>query len=214
MPTIEQIRAARALLGWSQDDLAHHAGLSQTGIARIENGTNKPNSSTLEKINTAFDAADVEFINTSGVKKRENKVKIYKGHEGFVAFLDDVYRTLKSQPGEQIVVVNNVKEDEFLKWEGTFSEVHEKRMENLGIRYHIVVQEGDENFTASAYAEYRWVSPDIFSHISYYIYADRAALINFEENNVTVYVIYSGAVADFYRHEFQKVWKRARKVID
>ena len=50
MPTIEQIRAARALLDWSQSDLADKAGLSQTGIARIENGTNQPNSSTLEKI--------------------------------------------------------------------------------------------------------------------------------------------------------------------
>ena len=54
MPTIEQIRAARALLGWSQSDLADRADLSQTGIARIENGTNKPNSKTLEKIKAAL----------------------------------------------------------------------------------------------------------------------------------------------------------------
>ena len=36
MPTIEQIRAARALLGWSQSDLADRADLSQTGIALFD----------------------------------------------------------------------------------------------------------------------------------------------------------------------------------
>ena len=36
MLTIRQIKAARALLGWSQADLARHSGISEPTIARLE----------------------------------------------------------------------------------------------------------------------------------------------------------------------------------
>ena len=107
MATIEQIRAARALLDWSQSDLADHAGLSQTGIARIENGTNKPNSNTLNKILTAFEIADIEFIGTTGVRKKTGEIKTLKGEEGFRSFMDDVYETAKTKGGE--ICLHNAK---------------------------------------------------------------------------------------------------------
>lgn len=39
MLTIEQVRAARGLLGWSQSDLAKRAGLSLPTVKRVEAGT-------------------------------------------------------------------------------------------------------------------------------------------------------------------------------
>jgi predicted transcriptional regulator len=211
MLTIEQIRAARALLDWSQSDLAEHADLSQTGIARIENGTNKPNSQTLTKIQAAFDKAGIEFMDTTGLRKRpEGRVSVYSGTEGFVQFLTNVYETLKEIPGERHVIVNNVSEDQFLRWEGDYVSTHQQRMEELKCHFRIIVQEGDTNFTADRYAEYRWIPQSAFSSVSYYIYADQAALISFEENNVTVYVIHSGAIANFYREEFEKIWVKAK----
>jgi transcriptional regulator with XRE-family HTH domain len=208
MPTIEQIRAARALLDWSQSDLAEHAGLSQTGIARIENGTNQPNSSTLEKIGGAFEKADIESIGTRGVQRRSNEVKILQGHHGFLEFLNDVYTIVSN--GDKKIVVNNVSEDKFLLWEKDFAHVHQARMEALEARYKIIVKEGDKNFTASKYAEYRAVPAEMFSRISYYIYGDRAALIDFENSNVVVYIIQSQAVANFFTAEFEKNWSQAR----
>lgn len=67
MITIDQIRAGRAWLGMSQDDLAKAAGLSQTGIARIETGVNTPHSGTLEKIKAALEERGIEFI-SGGVR--------------------------------------------------------------------------------------------------------------------------------------------------
>lgn len=211
MPTIEQIRAARALLDWSQSDLADHAGLSQTGIARIENGTNKPNTNTLEKITAAFDSAEIEFIGTRGVQKASNDVRIFKGHEGFIEFLNDVYSVVKN--GQTTVVVNNVSEDLFLRWEGEeFAHIHQSRMEEQNVKYKIVVQEGDKNFTASKYAEYRAVPKEAFSTISFYIYGNRAALIDFSAEKVVVYVIRNQAVSDFYREEFNKIWFNTKAI--
>ena len=211
MPTIEQIRAARALLGWNQHDLADKASLSQTGIARIENGTNQPNSKTLEKIRSAFDTADIEFLDTSGVRKRpEGRIEIHTGHEGFVRFVQHVYETLKTEEAPE-VVVNNVSEDLFVKWEGDYVDIHQKRMEEINAHYKIIVEEGDTNFTASEYAEYRWIPASSFSPISYYIYGDMSALIDFSEDNVKVYVIHSETIANFYRDEFNKIWQQAEK---
>ena len=71
-PTIPQIRCARALLDWGQTDLARHVGMSQTAIARLENGTTSPGSPTLEKIKAAFEKNGICFMGDSGVKREPN----------------------------------------------------------------------------------------------------------------------------------------------
>lgn len=62
MITSEQIRAARALLGWSQPDLARASGIAENTLRNIERGTSDPRSSTLSAIERAFDEAGVMFI--------------------------------------------------------------------------------------------------------------------------------------------------------
>lgn len=57
-----QIRAARALLGWTQSDLAAAAGLSVVGIKGIERGKVDPRSSSIAAIQDAFEAAGVIFL--------------------------------------------------------------------------------------------------------------------------------------------------------
>lgn len=60
--TPPQIRAARALLGWKQADLASASGVSEISIKNIERGTTDPRASTLGKIETAFIQAGVVFL--------------------------------------------------------------------------------------------------------------------------------------------------------
>ncbi len=62
MITPKQIRAARALIGWQQSDLAEAAGLSLTGLSNIEKGYADPKASTLTAIETALRAAGIELI--------------------------------------------------------------------------------------------------------------------------------------------------------
>ena len=63
MITIEQLRAARGLLGWSQTDLALRAGLSVPTIKRIE-GAFGPHVSDEARamLQKALEAAGIEFI--------------------------------------------------------------------------------------------------------------------------------------------------------
>jgi DNA-binding XRE family transcriptional regulator len=61
-----QIRAARALLSWSADDLAKSIGLTRQTIQRLEqhDGVPPSRSQTLEEIQRALESAGVEFIGT------------------------------------------------------------------------------------------------------------------------------------------------------
>ena len=56
-----QIRAARALLNWSQGDLAERAGISKQSVNRIENGSMDARFSTMTALNDAIRGAGVEM---------------------------------------------------------------------------------------------------------------------------------------------------------
>ena len=62
MITRVQIRAARALVGWSQMDLAQASGISQVAIKNLERGATDPRASTLTSIQDALDQAGVMFL--------------------------------------------------------------------------------------------------------------------------------------------------------
>jgi len=54
-----QVRAARALLGWSQGDLAERAGISKQTVNRIESGNMDARFSTVSALDEAFRGAGV-----------------------------------------------------------------------------------------------------------------------------------------------------------
>lgn len=61
----EQIRAARALLGWRQEDLAKAAMVGLATLQRIEQqgqGLAKGNTTTLFRLQQALEKAGVRFI--------------------------------------------------------------------------------------------------------------------------------------------------------
>ena len=65
--TSEQIRAAKAIIRWSGEDLAKAAGVSLSSIRRIEAASGIPkaqNMRTVLAIRAALEAAGVEFIGT------------------------------------------------------------------------------------------------------------------------------------------------------
>ena len=62
MITSRQIRAARALLGWSQQQLADKAIVSLNAVARLEKGIVDSRISTVQAIQKALVKAGIEFL--------------------------------------------------------------------------------------------------------------------------------------------------------
>ena len=64
---VEQFRAARGLLGWSQTELAARAGLSVPTVKRVEGGFGPAVSNAARmKLQMALEAAGIEFLEENG----------------------------------------------------------------------------------------------------------------------------------------------------
>ena len=61
-----QIKAARSLLNWSQEDLANKASLTMTPISRMEREVVNTRKGTMKLISMALEEAGIEFINEKG----------------------------------------------------------------------------------------------------------------------------------------------------
>jgi len=58
----QQCRAARAWLGWSQDDLAEKSGCARRTIAAFEQEKSVPFDRTLRDIQKTLEAAGITFL--------------------------------------------------------------------------------------------------------------------------------------------------------
>ncbi len=74
--TVAQLRAARALLGWSQTELGNHAGLSLPTVRRVETGHGpKVSDDARQKLRAALETAGIEFLdgNAPGVRLKRGR---------------------------------------------------------------------------------------------------------------------------------------------
>lgn len=66
MPTAEQCRAARALLNWSQAQLAEASKVGLSTIGNFEAGRSTLMAANVEALRRAFEAADIMLIEENG----------------------------------------------------------------------------------------------------------------------------------------------------
>jgi ribosome-binding protein aMBF1 (putative translation factor) len=89
-----QVRAARALIGWSQTKLAETADVSLSIVERFEAGAPQPIAGeAVAKMRAALEAAGVDFIpkngGGAGVRMRKGRESEYIGWEDLNASNDD-----------------------------------------------------------------------------------------------------------------------------
>lgn len=74
--TPKQLRAARALAGWSREDLAKHSGVPEITTRQFELGKTDPRQTTVHKWRRALEKAGVVFLDAddewgAGVRLRK-----------------------------------------------------------------------------------------------------------------------------------------------
>jgi len=207
MITVEQIKAARSLLNWNQEDLANAAGISKPAIANMERGTAVPRVETLNSITNALEDAGVEFIAGPGVRLRGQtlRVEIFEGNDAIFRLWNDQLTTLK-HGGERLIGGINERTFDFVAGKERFREVLEK-FHKHNITTKILSLEGDAYFVGPQ--EYRWVPESLFSPIPYYIYADKYAIF-ITEPTPRIVLIENKAIAASYRKQFNMIWENAK----
>lgn len=210
--TTAQIRGARGILNWSQQDLAQRTGISATSIGAIENGQTTPRESTLSTIRKTLENAGIEFIGLEGIRQRRDDVRVYSGRDGLIEFYEDIYTTVRDKVSE--VLVSNVDERIFVEALGEYAKIHINRMEQLkNVYYKILTREGDNYAPGSGYGEYRWIPKELFASVPFYVYGKKLAIIVFEKEPSVILLQYP-SIADAYRVQFFDMWERARILED
>jgi transcriptional regulator with XRE-family HTH domain len=205
--TTAQIRGARGILNWSQQDLAQRTGISATSIGAIENGQTTPRESTLATIRKTLEKNGIEFVGRQGVRERDNALVNYEGRQGIQDFFDDVYETIKEKGGE-ICLFNGVP-SKLIEWLGDeFYQMHIKRMNGMKDKFsfNIIIAEGDTQFIASGFAKYKWFPKDKFNDRTIYCYGDKLAFLNFTKDNVRILVMEQPDISESFKALFNIAW--------
>lgn len=214
MVTGRQIRAARGLLGISQEELASFAGMTKQGISKIEDGSVHPREGTLADILRVFGDRGIEFTENQGVRLKPHNMETFEGREGFTKLYEIIHEHLLAHGGD--VCVSGADERLFAKYRDN-PELHRQRMADLvkqkpDLKMRILVAENDYNFVASSYATYRWQPKEQFSPTAFYVFGDCLALISFAHDPAPlVILIKSAAFAEAYRHSFNMAWLSSKE---
>ena len=204
-----QIKAARALLDWSQDDLAAATGLSVTTIRNLESGDMSPRNTTANEVRRAIENAGLEFIEPGGVRCRINEVKIYQGRDSCDAFFADILHTMKESGGTIVSIFTSL---EMLADTCSLTQGRFERLEQLGKHADIkcLLPEILNPPLPASFFEYRAILKQHIGPVSYFVYGNKFAIVAEEGFAVFRYLVHDSVnLAQRYRSHFISLWELA-----
>lgn len=208
MISVKQIRAARGLLNWTQQDLADKASLSREGIKNIENEISTPRKDTIGQIERAFADHGVEFLAGDGVRMHDATIFVLHGEEGIKKLWDDIYETLAVYDLKEVLIANNTEPTRLSNNIVEYLEMHLKRLKEIKAKEKILCCEGDQNFIAPV-TSYRWVPKENFCDSPTFIYGGKVAMLIWGPP-AKVTIINDPQYAESVRNLFKFSWERAR----
>lgn len=97
--TPAQCRAARALLNWSQPELAERCDIHVQTISNFEKESFTPSKTTLGKIISVLGVAGIEVTEDDGVKRRSQPIQQFaKTHKFLFNLVWDHYSIIPDVP--------------------------------------------------------------------------------------------------------------------
>ena len=209
MISIEQIKAARALLDWTQDDLAKEAGLSKPLINTLERRIANPKVETLTAIQHALEKAGVAFTEGPGVRLQTSvlKTQVLEGEDALVRLCHDMFDTVVGTDKE--LMLSGIVERKFRDDLGSKRILAEiKRREDHAIKSRILTCEGDTNFIAPI-ERYRWMKKEFFPSTPTYVYDNKYAIFLWGPPKKVV-IVENAEIAECFRQQFLAHWASAR----
>ena len=210
--TPRQIRAARALVGWSQDDLAKATRpvLSRSHIADIEKGKGNPSREVMDSICAALEENRVEFVSQEGVRIRHTV--IWEDDAPFAnrRLLDSIYlvthrHKLKGGSNEILIFGLRAEEDTQKSVGDDFLTAHLQRLKEAGLQEKILCGPEASTFIAP-YTSYRRLAKLDPSQNTVHIFGDRVAIIHWHPKEFVI-TIESEPIAAALRSMFNLLWE-------
>jgi DNA-binding XRE family transcriptional regulator len=203
----EQIKAARAMLDWSQKLLAEKCGdVSEPTIKLIESGKVNSTDTTLSAIKRTFENAGIEFTTQNGVRTRDDLLTVIEKADSqdnvYVRLLDDIYHTVQGRYGEVLF--------SFVDQSLSPQEVVDRQLliRKAGTTMRFLVRNGD-TFLRYPLDEYRYLPKGSYLNNSTVVYGNKIAFVI---NRLDKIIIINDAdAAEIKRMEFGLIWSLGEK---
>lgn len=203
MLTIQQLKAARALLGWTQQDLARAAGMHLNVINNLERGTTNPRQKTVEKLQKALEDSGVAFLGARGVELARQAMALRKveGPGCIAALIEDVLRHAGGAGDEILSVMGDIRNFNAHDADAARAFYDEKAARGFRERLITCARPG---FYPRHSQDYRVLAPAALGAVDTVIYGDSVAFIAWHDQEV---VILRGAdFAQGQRRVFEMLW--------
>ena len=205
----QQIRAARALLDWSQTQLSDLSGVSRASIKNIEKNITAPRKDSIDAIRKALEDHGIEFLPGNGVREKDQIVTTFEGEDAEEQLLNDIYQTMLSEEGGEVLISGLEEMDpEKNPAEYALAKAHLDRLTNIGVKERILVKASNSIFIAP-YHWYKFLPSEDFSPVSIFVYSTKVAMCNNYPPHRPL-IINNKLFADGYRQLFNFAWERAQ----
>lgn len=208
MITKLQIRAARALLGWGAEELARHSDLTRETVSNIENGLVRGREGSLERIEHAFLANKIEFIEDRGVALKNDLIVTLSGENIFFRLLDDVIATLRNEENAEALFacVNDRLSPP------TVVENY-RRLRNENIKMRSLVKEGD-TYLMGNLDEYRYLPEEFYHNNATVLYGNKFATMILDSKtgeDAGAVILHNIHIAEAQKNLFNLIWSLSKQ---
>ena len=209
-----QARAARIILRLEAAAVVEATGISISPLYKYEAEGKGLSKEKLSKLRRFYENNGIEFQGREGLRLRPKENVVYQGPQEFRDFYDDIYETL-ARIGGEVCLFNGVPQ-QLIKYLGDdFYNAHRERMTAIKdtFDFKVIVSEDEKSLIGSSFVEYRYFPKPLFNDKTIYIYGNKVAFLNFDNDDVRVLVIENSEVADSMRIMFRACWDyQARKI--
>ena len=195
MLTKEQVKAGRAILDWSQGELAQKADVSIEAVKSFERDESRSRPSTVESIREALEEGGIDFIR-DGVRQRDDLLKRLEGDQPYIDMVENL--TEDMEKGEEVLFFgadNSISPPEVIK--------QERRLIDNGAKLRYLVEEGDE-YLVYPLECYRYIGSDYFENSVVVVCGDKIGMLL--EDEKTSIVIRNVRLSNMLKNLFESTW--------
>lgn len=206
----EQIKGARAMLGWTREELAEASGLSHNTIRNLEMGFISPRGKTLQQLCIAIEEAGLEFTEAEGIQRLRPDIKIIRGADSHDVFFEILLSTVKINGGEITAIFNS--QHMMVKALGIESGGDHKRLKSLLVHADVrcLFSELDEIPLSLENYQHRMAPKYCNCVTPYFVYGNSYVVVQPHNEDTYRFVIFNDIdLAVGNKKHFNLVWEIA-----
>ena len=204
--SVDQLRAARSLLNWSQAELSKKSGYALATINNIERGQYQAHSATLDNIIQTFEEAGIQFIDGPGVRIQTAnfRIKYYEGSDALTYLFKKIVAALEKGGDLYICGLDEKK----LKAEAANDMQFLQRSLKSNVNVRILTNKSlSSGLTFQNFK--KKIVPDTVPLSPFFIYRERVAFVLLE-NPIHVTIIYNDQLSSKHKAQFDYIWNKEK----